>query len=257
MTDVARPGAGRSFVIDAFPDSVPRHIGRTIVAIDVIRATTFAVTALAMGRRCIVAHDVDEAFEIRDRIGDALLAGEVAGERPDGFDMNNSPAELVDRPDSHRPVVMVSSSGARLMLTAGHATHRVYVACLRNVTAVVRRLLEEDTDVALIGAGSRGEFREEDQLCCAWIADRLMVAGFRPANAETVDITERWRGSSVSDIGISNSVGYLRRSGQLRDLDFIGAHVDDLSLVPSIVGNEVLDPVSVSMRDAFASASAE
>ncbi|HET9083397.1 MAG TPA: 2-phosphosulfolactate phosphatase [Candidatus Limnocylindrales bacterium] len=257
MTDLAPSRSGRSFVIDAFPESVPRHIGRTIVAIDVIRATTFAITAIATGRRCIVARDVDDALEIRDRMGDVLLAGEVAGEQPVGFEMNNSPADLVDRQDLHRPVVMVSSSGARLMLEAGRATRRVYVACLRNVTAVVRRLLEQDTDVALIGAGSRGEFREEDQICCAWIADRLMVAGFSPGNSQTLEITERWRGSTASDIAMSNSATYLRRSGQLRDLDFIGAHVDDLGLVPSIAGNEVLDadPSSRSTRRAFASTS--
>ena len=29
------------------------------------------------------------------------------------------------------------------------------------------------TRVAVIGAGSKGEFREEDQICCAWIAAGL------------------------------------------------------------------------------------
>jgi 2-phosphosulfolactate phosphatase len=231
----------RSFLIDAFPESVPRHDGRTIVAIDVIRATTFAVTAIASGRRCIVARDATEALEMRDRLGDVLLAGEVAGDQPVGFEMNNSPADLVDRSDLHRPVVMVSSSGAKLMLEAGRASGAVYVACLRNVTAVARRLVEQDTDIALIGAGSRGEFREEDQLCCAWIADRLMVAGFTPGNDETLAITKRWRGATVRHIEVSNSVAYLRGSGQLRDLGFIGAHVDDLSVVASIAGNEVFD----------------
>lgn len=234
-----RSTSGRSFVIDVFPESVARHEGRTIVAIDVIRATTLAVTALAVGRRCIVARDVDEALEYRERLGEALLAGEVGGHVPVGFDMNNSPADLVARSDGHRPVVMLSTSGAQLVLASAKAAARAYLACLRNVSAVARRLVEQHTDVALIGAGSRGEFREEDQLCCAWIAHRLIDAGFTPASAETVEVAERWRKSTVSDIEISNSVAYLRRSGQLRDLDFITAHVDDLTLVPSIRENEV------------------
>ena len=32
--------------------------------------------------------------------------------------------------------------------------------------------------VALLGAGTRREFREEDQLCCAWIARELVAAGY-------------------------------------------------------------------------------
>ena len=29
----------------------------------------------------------------------------------------------------------------------------------------------------MIGAGSKGEFREEDQICCAWIASRVDAEG--------------------------------------------------------------------------------
>ncbi len=231
----------RSVAIDSFPSSAPNHRGRTIVAIDVIRATTMAVTALAVGRRCLVARDVDDALAIRRELGDALLAGELAGDKPPEFDMNNSPAELVERTeaDPHRPLVILSSSGADLMLEAHRHTADAYVACLRNVSAVARHLAERDDDVTLIGAGSRGEFREEDQLCCAWIAERLVEAGFEPATDRTQEVIDRWRGSSVDDIETSNSVGYLRRSGQLRDLDFIASHVDDLDLVTSIRGNEL------------------
>jgi 2-phosphosulfolactate phosphatase len=234
-------GRRRSVAIDAFASSAAKYAGRTIVAIDVIRATTMAVTALAVGRRCLVARDVDDALAIRRHLGDALLAGEVAGDKPPEFDINNSPVELVEREevDPDRPLVIVSSSGADLMLEANRQTEDTYVACLRNVSAVARHLAERDDDVTLIGAGSRGEFREEDQLCCAWIAERLVQAGFEPATDRTQAIIDRWRDSSIDDIETSNSVGYLRRSGQLRDLDFIASHVDDLDLVTSMQGNEL------------------
>ena len=40
-------------VIDCFPESVARYrSGYAVVAIDVVRATTTAITAVAMGRRC-------------------------------------------------------------------------------------------------------------------------------------------------------------------------------------------------------------
>ena len=56
-----------------------------------------------------------------------------------------------------------------------------------------------------------------------------MNDGFAPANAATVETVERWRGAPVDAITYGNSADYLRRSDQVRDLEFILAHVDDLA----------------------------
>ena len=228
-------------VIDCFPSSVARYVpGHAIVAVDVIRATTLAVTAIAEGRRCLAAADVADAFALRARLGDALLAGELNGDTPDGFDMNNSPADLVLRSDDRRPLVMLSTSGSELMLAAGRSPNMALAACFRNFSAVARHLIMHPGPVAIIGAGSRNEFREEDQMCGAWVGDLLVKAGFRPDGARTSEIIERWRGVPATACDAGNSVGYLRRSGQLRDRDFIVSHVDDLDLVCSIEGNEIV-----------------
>jgi 2-phosphosulfolactate phosphatase len=228
-----------SVVIDCFPSRVARYVDDyAIAAVDVIRATTMAVTAVAGGRRCLAAADIDDAITLRDRLG-GLLAGEVRGDMPEGFDMNNSPSDLAARGDIDRPLVMLSTSGTGLMLDASRSEHGAYIACFRNFTATARHLARGSGRVALIGAGSRGEFREEDQMCCAWIADLLVSEGFRPENTKTTQIIERWRGAPAAACETGNSVAYLRRSGQLRDFEFITAHVDDLDMVCSIDGNEV------------------
>jgi 2-phosphosulfolactate phosphatase len=228
-------------VIDCYPSSVAQYRDdHAIVAIDVIRATTMAVTAVATGRRCVVAANLPDAFAIRDRIGDAVLAGELRGDMPDGFDLNNSPAELAARGDVRRPLVMLSTSGTGLMLEASRAAHGAFIASFRNFGATARHLAGRRCRVAVIGAGSRNEFREEDQMCCAWVADLLVNAGHRPEDAKTVEIIERWRGVPATACETGNSAAYLRRSGQLNDLDFVTTHVDDLDLACSIEGNEVL-----------------
>jgi 2-phosphosulfolactate phosphatase len=232
--------AGGSVIIDYLPSSAARYVDRyAIVAIDVIRAATMAVTAVADGRRCIVAADLADALAIRDRIGDAVLAGELGGERPDVFEMNNSPADLALRTDVERPLVMLSSSGTQLMLEAGKSAHGGYVACFRNLGAVARHLIGRHRRVAVIGAGSRNEFREEDQMGCAWLAEILVAAGYRAENGQTTQIIHRWRGAAPTACETGHSVDYLRSSGQLRDFDFIVGHVDDLDLVCTIEGNEI------------------
>jgi 2-phosphosulfolactate phosphatase len=240
MRSIDRGLVGASVVIDCFPDSVARYADDyRVVVVDVIRATTVAVTAVAMGRRCLVARDSDEAFALRQRLGGAILAGELGGDVPVGFDLNNSPVDVAERTDTERPLVMVSSSGAPLMLEAGKIPGGADVACFRNFSAVALDLTDNHRRVAIIGAGSRGEFREEDQMCCAWIGGLLADAGFAPETDETAQTIERWRGAPATACESGNSVAYLRRSGQARDFGFIIDHVDDLDLLCSIEGNEV------------------
>lgn len=107
----------------------------------------------------------------------------------------------------------------------------MYVACLRNYTAQANYLITHHPKVAVIGAGSRGEFREEDQLCCAWIAEKLLSAGYEPEDVRTIAIVEQWSGAPVEVITVGASADYLRNSGQKRDLDFILTHIADLDEV--------------------------
>src|SRR5215472_7881027 len=105
----------RTVRIDCFERGVPQYAaGYAIVAIDVVRATTTAITAVAAGRRCFIAPTIELAFDLSRRLGNALLAGEQGGTMPPGFDLNNSPVELLARTDVERPVVLLSSSGTRL-----------------------------------------------------------------------------------------------------------------------------------------------
>lgn len=107
----------------------------------------------------------------------------------------------------------------------------MYVACLRNYHAQIAHLIAHHPKVAVIGAGTRTEFREEDQLCCAWIAEGLLAAGYEAENAQTLSIVERWKGMPVESITTGASARYLRDTGQTKDLDYILAHVDDLDEV--------------------------
>jgi 2-phosphosulfolactate phosphatase len=209
-----------------------------LVAIDVIRATTTAITAASMGRKCFVAPTAEVAFEIASRLPDVLLAGELGGDMPPGFDMTNSPAQLAARSDIARPLVLLSSTGTRLMHEIGHC-HAPYIACFRNYRATIDYLAPKYSSVVLIGAGTRGEFREEDQMCCAWIADGLMEWGFLPEDATTQQLAACWRGVPRKAFLESRSVDYLRRSGQLRDLTFILRHFGDVDTVCKLKANEV------------------
>jgi len=209
-----------------------------LVAIDVIRATTTAVTAVAMGRKCYIAPTLETAFETAARLPNALLAGELGGDMPDGFDLTNSPAQIAELCDVSRPLVLLSSTGTRLMHAIRHSDS-AFIACFRNYGATIDHLAKNYRSVVLIGAGTRSEFREEDQMCCGWIADGLIESGFVPEDATTRQMVERWRDAPDNAFLISRSVDYLRRSGQLGDLNFVLSHFDDVDTACKMSGNEV------------------
>lgn len=229
----------KTVVIDCFPESARRYRQHALVAIDVIRATTTAITAAAAGWRCFPVPTLEAALETADRMEDPLLCGEVAGVMPPGFHLNNSPAALVERRDVHRPLILLSSSGTRLIHEARYCDE-VYVACFRNYGAVASHVAVRHDRVALIGAGSLRQFREEDQMCCAWIADLLLASGFAPENNRTMDIIERWRGVPADACATYQSAEYLRRSRQTRDLDFTLSHVNDLDASYTVENGEVV-----------------
>jgi len=98
-----------------------------------------------------------------------------------------------------------------------------------------------------LGAGSRGEFREEDQICCAWMAEILVASGFEPENRDTELLIKRWSGASPQAARQSKSADFLVRTSQVEDLEFILTHINDIPAAFKIEGGELIRiPVNVN-----------
>jgi len=224
-------------VIDALPERATRYQNtHAVVAVDAFRATTTIVTALADGRRVFPVASVEEAAEVAAGLTNPLLAGEVAGDTPASFEINNSPYRLASRSDQ-RPLVLLSSAGTKLLANA-RGSRAVYVACFRNLSATAEYVAQRHEHVAVIGAGTRGEPRAEDQLACAWIALRLTQLGFEPENPTTRQEIDRWASADIALISDGPSAEYLRSTGQEDDIGYVLSHIDDLDLVVVMEGQE-------------------
>jgi 2-phosphosulfolactate phosphatase len=192
-----------------------------------MRATTTAISIVWSGRRCLPVPSPEAAYALAARLERPLLVGEWRGDLPGGFDVQNSPCAMEARHDLERPAILLSTSGTRLFHEADSAG-AVYAASLRNLTAQVAHLAAHHPRVAVIGAGSKGEFRREDQFGCARIAAGLIEAGYRAGDEGTLEIVERWRDEPVEACAGGRSAEYLRRTGQLEDLEFVLTRIDDV-----------------------------
>ena len=88
----------------------------TAVVIDVLRATSTIVEALANGAGGVYpTTSAGDAARLAASLGreDTLLCGEQKGLKVDGFDLGNSPAEFVEEIVAGKKLVMSTSNGTR------------------------------------------------------------------------------------------------------------------------------------------------
>jgi 2-phosphosulfolactate phosphatase len=240
--------ATKTVVIDCFPESAEHYRDDfAILVVDVLRATTTATTAISLGWRVFPAQTTDDALMLAEGLEDPLLVGELGGHIPFGFDLPNSPVQVSALSlfrmgrisDPKRPIILVSSSGMNLLTNAKGAP-AIYIGCARNFSAVADYVIGRHPRVAILGAGTRGQFRREDQIICAWIAERLINAGYSALTESTSELVGRWHKVDPAEMGRGRSAEFLRQSGQLLDLEFVLHHIDDLDVVPTLIDAELV-----------------
>jgi 2-phosphosulfolactate phosphatase len=143
------------------------------VVVDALRASTTIVTILDRGARAVVPlEDADEARRVAAELG-AVLAGEIDGLKPPGYDFDNSPVELAAADLAGRVVVLRTSNGTSVIRRLA-SSGRVLVGCLPNGTAVAEAALGLAGDGGRVGitcAGRDGAFVLDDALVAGVLVD--------------------------------------------------------------------------------------
>lgn len=158
---------------------VPSEIvGRTVVVLDVLRASTSIVEALAAGARTLYpVATIEEAIGLAKTLGrdEVLLAGERKALPIEGFDLGNSPGEFTAEAVGGKTVVMSTTNGT-IAITAAAGGGRVIVGAWLNFQAVVDELVRSRTEPVLLCAGRDRAFGLEDAVCAGQIAAAVMKA---------------------------------------------------------------------------------
>jgi len=188
--------------------------GGIVVVIDVLRASTTIVTALAHGATGVrPVLTVDEARSLAATSGpgsDLLLGGERGGLRIDGFDLGNSPLEYAPARVAGRRIVITTTNGTAA-LDACVAATEVLIGAIVNRSAVAAQaravaLRHGVADIHLVCAGTDGQVTEEDLLTAGAILDaasRLVGADRDRLDAPATAALDTFRGvlSASTDEG--------------------------------------------------------
>ncbi len=211
-------------------EQAPAPIG---IVVDVLRATSTMTQAIAAGyRRVLCCAEIEEARSLAATEGPAMLAGERRLEAIPGFDFGNSPREVAEKPEVDT-LILTTTNGTRLLVSAAARFEHVYVGSLLNLDAVAAAASEHGQDVAVLCAGVLGELALDDAYCAGRIAEAL--AGDRTDSATAAIRLARSYAGAREGLGAGRSAWNLRRHGLEADIDWC-ARENALDVVPRYRG---------------------
>jgi 2-phosphosulfolactate phosphatase len=149
--------------------------GSTSVVIDVLRATSTIVEALASGARAVYpTGSAEEAIRLANSLGreNTLLCGERKGLKIEGFDLGNSPREFTPERVAGKRLVMSTTNGTRAFIAVKDA-ERVVAAALLNLGAIARSVARAKR-LVLVCAGKEDRFSLDDAMCAGLIVATIL-----------------------------------------------------------------------------------
>jgi 2-phosphosulfolactate phosphatase len=197
--------------------------GATVVVLDVVRATTSMVEALANGARAIYpTASAEEAVRLATSLGreDTLLCGERKGIKVEGFDLGNSPAEFSRDVVEGKRLVMSTTNGT-VALARVQEAQRVLACAFTNLGAVADAVRDAD-HLVLVCAGRTGRFSLDDALCAGHLLRRLGDGHDLNDAARAVSALAGVVGADAAFLGTTEAGKALEAIGLGGDLEVCG-----------------------------------
>lgn len=216
--------------------------GKPVLVVDILRATTTIVAALAHGARDIVpVTAADDAIRLAQNLEreNVLLVGERKGERIDGFALGNSPLEMTAEAVEGKTLVMTTTNGTPAVTTA-EPGDPVIIGCATNFQAAAERAraaFDETGELIILCAGRERRFALEDAYAAGRFAQAVIPTGQRrsvrlnDAAVASLEIVKRYGDRWKRAVQASAAAAALTRLG-FKDDVVAATEVDRYELVP-------------------------
>lgn len=145
--------------------------GKIVVVVDILRATSVMVTAMAHGASEIIpVATLEEASSYQQK--GYLCAAERGGAPVEGFPLDNSPFSYMNDDIKGRPIVITTTNGT-LAITRSTAADKVLVGAFLNIKALANYIRKQNQDVIVHCAGWKGKTNMEDTLFAGALVELL------------------------------------------------------------------------------------
>ena len=157
-----------------FIEGARKAKGLTVI-IDVFRAFSVACYAFDQGAsRVITVGEIEDAFALKERYPDAVLVGEREERKIQGFDLGNSPTQIITSNIKGKMLIHCTTAGTNGIVNAINATE-IITCSFVNADAVVNYIRQMNSEiVSLVAMGYSAEITaDEDIFCADYIQDKL------------------------------------------------------------------------------------
>jgi 2-phosphosulfolactate phosphatase len=146
--------------------------GKNIVVVDIFRATTSMIAALANGVFSITPFSNLEDCRKMSYFG-YITAGERDGAKAFGFELGNSPLSYIGGKYNGKKIAMTTTNGTFAIEKSKSEAENVLVGAFINLNATMSFLKKSPFDTLIVCAGWKGKFNLEDSLFAGALASKL------------------------------------------------------------------------------------
>ena len=190
---------------------------KTVVIIDILRATSCMATAFAHGINSITPFaKLEDCLAMKAK--GYFTAGERDGKKVDGFDLGNSPFEYMDEKLRGQKIAFTTTNGTLAIAKAIEA-REIVIGSFLNLSAITKYLLEGDNNVLLVCAGWKGKVNLEDTLFAGAVIDALKDHIEPDCDAPLV-------AQHLYSIARNDMVGFLATASHVKRLAKLNIHKD-------------------------------
>lgn len=154
------------------------YFQKTVVVIDVLRATSCMTTALAKRAVGVIpVETVHQAVNLHE--DDTLLCGERHCRKIAGFDFGNSPIELMQHDLEGKKMIITTTNGTRIIQKCHKGLH-IICASFLNAKKCAEAIMKLNRDTMIVSAGTYDRFSIEDSLCAGLLVEELLSLSSKP-----------------------------------------------------------------------------
>lgn len=212
---------------------------RTIVVVDILRATSCMVTAFAHGVESITPFaDLAECKAMNKK--GYITSGERDGKKVDGFEKGNSPFEYMGPEIKGKKIAFTTTNGT-LAIEKAKGAKKIVIGSFLNLSSVVKYLLFGENSVLIICAGWKGKVNLEDTLFAGAIMEKLRnhIEPDCDAPLAAQHLYNLAKNDMEKFLSNSSHVRRLNRLNIKKDIEFC-LTVDKYPVVPTLKGGKLI-----------------
>lgn len=212
--------------------------GKTVVVIDILRATSTICTGLNNGiEHFLAVSKPEEALEAQ-KLG-YIAAAERNAVKPDGFTLGNSPNEYINGELKGKKIAITTTNGTRCINLSKDA-QEIIIGSFLNLNSLAKYCIAQKRDVVAFCAGWKNKFNLEDTLFAGALAHSLM-SDFEincDSTLAAIDLYNSAKSNLTEYIKKASHAKRFEKLGILKDIEFC-MQISVYNLVPKVIANKI------------------